>query len=670
MKMCLHCEIPSQEEILDLDSFDLAFLSMTGHVKWTDPFDSTYLAIKALESHGSPDYLWGPEADLMQRALVQAYRKHGKEEVEKIKDAFDFSPEADDEILVDMSKINARIKATKSLGKKMWLQAGGKVRAAIDSAVERSLEHFKRQQSREVRLPKQWEDRIRKQEGLTWEEFLAAAEADHVAEFTQRFPERVLHPEVRRLAGLSQSKEALRKIDKVQLRDRLDQIGNLPEDYFANMSDVQAGRAWTFTGIEYAYSQGITEYMVVSERDKAVCPVCRRIDGRTFRVTDVREKMIEALNAETSEDVVEAMPFPRVSEIDNQDFETVRDMGLVPPFHGRCRCDVIMAWTDEGAPAAAERRGFPPPPKPDRTTKPRLPKVPEPIQLRLPLAEFQTLLDKLINGAVIQSVPLGGGVNQTFKLTLAESQGAKPVQGAWKPLKGERFTARGSLDNKKARLYHREALTSDVAEEMELQVVKVPKTVIREVDGEVGSFMHWVDDAVEEVEWLGRALEPYERYEAGVFNFLIANTDRHHKNWMRVRNNGKMVLIDHGYTFPRGRAPVVRGESAIARRANAALEMGTENFRAHYLDERIIRREVTDKMIDAEFKKDLVRKLKKLKVDQLAKKYNLDVAEIKAWKLRRAKLIELIEEDRFFAAVADGGHIAEGGIRGKGIALQ
>lgn len=653
--MCLQCETPSQDEILDLDSFDLAFLSMTGHVKWMDPFDSTYMAIKALESHGSSDYLWGPEADLIQRALVEAYRKHGKEEVEKVADAFDFSPEADDEILVDVSKLNARIKATKSLGKKMWLQAGKKVRAAVDSASERALDHFKRQQKSELKFPKQWEGRIRKQlEG--WQEFIAAAEADHIAEFTQRFPERVLHPEVRRLGGLAQSKEALRTIDKVQLQDRLGQIGNLPENYFANMSDVQAGRAWTFTGIEYAYQQGVTEYMVVSERDKVVCPTCRRIDGRTFRVTEAREKMIEALNAEDTQDVQNAMPFPRVSELDNQPPETIRDMGLAPPFHGRCRCDVIMAWTEEGAVERSRDRGFPPPPKPKKPTKPRLPKVPEPVQLQLPFAAFNTLRDKLITGEVVALERLGGGVNQSFKVTLAETQGAKPVQGVWKPRKGERFTARGSLENTNSRLYQREAMTGALGEEMELQVVTVPQTYIREVAGEKGSIMHWVDDAVEESVWLGRALEPYERYEAGVFNILIGNTDRHTKNWMRVRNNGKMVLIDHGYTFPTG----------AAESANLKIKLGTENFRAYYLDSELIGREVADSMIDAEFKKDVVRKLKKLKLKELGQAHNLNRREVQALVARRDRLVELIEEDRLFDSISKGVHVK--GL--KGITLR
>ena len=656
--MCLQCETPSQDEILDLDSFDLAFMSMTGHVKWIDPFDSTYLAVKALESHGSPDYLWGPEADLVQRALVQAYRKHGKEEVEKVIDAFDFSPEAEDEVLVDMAKINARIKATTSLGKKMWLQAGKKVRAAVDSTVERSLAHFKRQQSRETKPPKQWEGRIRKQ-ATEWEAFIAAAEADHIAEFTQRFPERVLHPEIRRLGGLSQSKEAFRTIDKVQLQDRLGRIGDLSENYFANMSDVQVGRTWISTGIEYAYSQGVTEYMVVSERDKATCPVCRRIDGRTFRVTQAREKIAEALNAETAEGVAEAAPFPRVSDIDNQPPEAVRDLGLVPPFHGRCRCDVIMLWSDPGAADVAERRGQPPPPKPKKPRKPRLPKVPEPIQLRLPFAEFQLLKNKLINGTVVESARLGGGVNQTFKLTLAESQGGKPVQGVWKPLKGERFTARGSLDNMNSRLYHREAMTGALGEEMELQVVRVPKTYIREVEGEVGSIMHWVDDAVEESVWLGRTLLPHERYEAGVFNILIGNTDRHTKNWMRVRNTGDMVLIDHGFTFPTG----------VASSDSAAVKLGTQSFRAHYLDANVIQREVTDAMIDTKFKKDLARKLKKLtpkKLKELGQVHNLNRREVTALIARRNLLIEMIEEDRLFETIAKGGHTSFN----KGIVLE
>ncbi len=36
---------------------------------------------------------------------------------------------------------------------------------------------------------------------------------------------------------------------------------------------------------------------------------------------------------------------------------------------------------------------------------------------------------------------------------------------------------------------------------------------------------------------------------AAAFDFLIGNTDRHDGNWM-IKADGKMMLIDHGLTFP------------------------------------------------------------------------------------------------------------------------
>lgn len=637
--MCLHCKTPSQDELLDLDSFDLAFLTLTGHVEWLDPLDTTYMALKALESHGSKEYLWGPEADLLSKAIRSAWRKHGLPQLKEVQDAFDFSPKAPDEIKVDMEAVSKFIRDTRNTGKKMWLQVGKKARSVMATAAERSLAHFRRQQAREPKRPKQWAGRVRKQvdpEG--WAEFIAAAEADHLAEFMQQYPNAILHQDVRRLAGLAQDKEALRIIDKAQIQERLRALPARSERYWDNLSDVQAGRVWTQTGIEYAYQQGVTEYMVVSERDKATCPTCRRIDGRTFSVSAARERIVEALNAESTADIAAAQPFPRVGDLDNRPPEEIRGMALAPPFHGRCRCDVIMLWKDTST-STARSRGFPPPkekPKP-RKVKP-VPKPPVP-RTAPKIRTLASILQHSEVNAAGEWERIGGGVNQTFKVTFKDRRGRTIVQGAWKPLKGENFDMRRSITNKKSRLMHREAASSDLAQQLELQYAQHPETYVRTIAGEEGSVQFWVDDTVEAYKYTGRELTAHETYEMGVFNLLIGNTDRHGRNYLRLRKQGRAVLIDHGYSFPR---------------ASSTDPLGLGEFRAGYLRRERLR-SVADRHIDSEFKKDLVKKLKKIKLRDVAKTYNLNASELSSLRARRDTLVKLIEEDQFIAKVKSQG---------------
>jgi hypothetical protein len=61
------------------------------------------------------------------------------------------------------------------------------------------------------------------------------------------------------------------------------------------MTDIQAGNLWTYTAVEVAHNAGVTTYQVLSQEDKIVCPVCKRLNGHTFSVQDTRERIQQGL---------------------------------------------------------------------------------------------------------------------------------------------------------------------------------------------------------------------------------------------------------------------------------------------------------------------------------------------------------------------------------------
>lgn len=327
--MCLQCKVPTQKGLSKLDSFDLAFLTLTGHVEWVDPFDAQFLLLVKATSHGSSDYLWGPQADLMGKTIGKAWKKIGVPYVNKMRKAFDLRGN----IKVDREKLKKAQKAGMKMGKEMWLACGAKVRDILDDTVASSERHFNRQRKKATKADEE-----------DWRLYLAGAMADHVAEYMEEFPERILHPEITKLVKIVEQKPDSRVIDLGLLKERIQKIDTRGESYFALMSDVQVGRTWVFTGLEMAQQESVTEYVIIAELDQKTCPVCQRLHGQHFPVKGAYDRMERALATTDIAEITGLWPFPRVPQLDNRSPEEIRDLELAPPFHGRCRCDVQFLW--------------------------------------------------------------------------------------------------------------------------------------------------------------------------------------------------------------------------------------------------------------------------------------------------------------------------------------
>jgi len=100
----------------------------------------------------------------------------------------------------------------------------------------------------------------------------------------------------------------------------------------------------------------------------------------------------------------------------------------------------------------------------------------------------------------------------------------------------------------------------------------VPETVIREVDGEIGSFQREVQEGVWSTPNIRKSPELREDYrKAAIFDFVIGNLDRHDGNliYSPVNNpdgstSRRIRLIDNAYSFPAPSARAIVNDSMFA----------------------------------------------------------------------------------------------------------
>jgi SPP1 gp7 family putative phage head morphogenesis protein len=187
-----------------------------------------------------------------------------------------------------------------------------------------------------------------------------------------------------------------------------------------------------------------------------------------------------------------------------------------------------------------------PPPPPD--TAARAPALaPEALTGRAAAEahEQEPAVRHIADGAVENKRSLGGGMNDSFRVTVRADDGTT-VDAAWKPLAGAkpRNWPCPNVDWKKTP--EREQAASIVAEQLGVRDL-MPVATVREVDGKRGSVQAFAEGTTEFPTGPVNA-EAMQRMR--VYDFIVGNRDRHQKNV--VWRGGTPVLIDHGLSFPSG----------------------------------------------------------------------------------------------------------------------
>ena len=161
------------------------------------------------------------------------------------------------------------------------------------------------------------------------------------------------------------------------------------------------------------------------------------------------------------------------------------------------------------------------------------PKIPK-------ISREPSLIEKtMMTSPVKSSKPLDGrGVNESTILVLEDG-----IRGIFKGVNGEAGHMRESIPA--GTYYLREAAAYEVCRFLGWDYC--PETVVREYNGEIGSFMKFAEGAEDGGYYIETSLKQEDIENMAFYNVIIGNEDRHGRNWMK--KDGKPVAIDHGLAF-------------------------------------------------------------------------------------------------------------------------
>lgn len=146
---------------------------------------------------------------------------------------------------------------------------------------------------------------------------------------------------------------------------------------------------------------------------------------------------------------------------------------------------------------------------------------------------------ELLNSEIESSHELKGGWSGKIIFVKLKDNGA----GIFKPKSGESDILRDAV--KKGFLYTRERAAYLV--DRFLGFGLVPPTVIREIDGEVGSFQEFVEDAKKSHDIKDQP--KIEMIKLWIFDLIIWNSDRHGANFLFDKEEKRVYAIDNSLSF-------------------------------------------------------------------------------------------------------------------------
>lgn len=112
--------------------------------------------------------------------------------------------------------------------------------------------------------------------------------------------------------------------------------------YWDVVSSAALVRSRSFECISGMVEAGITEYEILAMGDERMCPICDELNGRTFSVLETREVIDRTLGISDPDKFKDAMPWHTEPPVGVSMDKLIADGMNIPPFHGRCRCTLVM----------------------------------------------------------------------------------------------------------------------------------------------------------------------------------------------------------------------------------------------------------------------------------------------------------------------------------------
>lgn len=167
-------------------------------------------------------------------------------------------------------------------------------------------------------------------------------------EYQGKYLERFIVPETARLMSYAGTTEG--RIDTMRAIGQRYRDFVAADGYWSAVSEYNTETAKVFSQIQLLQEMNITHYRIEAILDPKTCAVCEFMHGTEWEVTQAVERMQNMIIAE-ADNAREVNPFPPRST--PKDFEDPQETGYcLPPYHPRCRCNLVTTSSVTLAPRA------------------------------------------------------------------------------------------------------------------------------------------------------------------------------------------------------------------------------------------------------------------------------------------------------------------------------